>query len=134
RPGQKFRLTARESRGTGLSYRWDFSDGKTSTQRDVEHSFSEPGLHGVTLTVTDAFGRKDQDKLALRVYYEPQEVKARLTVSPEKGGDLDTVFVFSARESEGQDLVYDWDFGDGTTKQTGKNQPEVQHQYQEYGT
>ena len=41
---------------TGLSYRWDFGNGATSTEASPTYRYPEAGVHTVTLTVTDSGG------------------------------------------------------------------------------
>jgi hypothetical protein len=70
-PGEKLRpearLTASVTEGTppltvnftsagGGRTRWDFGDGAVSDEANPIHTFEQPGLHRVTLTVTDADG------------------------------------------------------------------------------
>jgi PKD repeat protein len=43
------------------SWRWDFGDGFTSTELNPLHAFSEVGTYLVTLTVTDAVFKSDND-------------------------------------------------------------------------
>ncbi len=43
-----------------LSYAWDFGSGGSDTGATPSHTFSEPGVHPVTLTVTDTDGQTDQ--------------------------------------------------------------------------
>ncbi|GAB4269490.1 MAG: hypothetical protein Kow0092_23570 [Deferrisomatales bacterium] len=45
--------------GEGLSYAWAFDDGSTARGARVEHTFARVGTYAVTLTVTDARGRRD---------------------------------------------------------------------------
>ena len=40
------------SKGTNLTYAWDFGDGNTSTNETVVYAFSQPGLYNVTLNVS----------------------------------------------------------------------------------
>ncbi|MCW4042019.1 MAG: PKD domain-containing protein, partial [Candidatus Bathyarchaeota archaeon] len=40
-------------------WRWDFGDGKQSTEADVTYTYSVPGTYSVTLTVEEADGDKD---------------------------------------------------------------------------
>lgn len=50
---------------TSISYdgvtqwRWDFGDGKQSTESDVTYTYSVPGTYSVTLTVEESDGDKD---------------------------------------------------------------------------
>ena len=39
-----------------LAWHWDFGDGNTSTDQNPTHTYTEPGLYTVTLTVTNAYG------------------------------------------------------------------------------
>nr|WP_269134576.1 PQQ-dependent sugar dehydrogenase [Spiractinospora alimapuensis] len=40
-----------------VSYEWDFGDGATSTEVNPTHTYTENGVHGATLTVTDGDGK-----------------------------------------------------------------------------
>ena len=44
------------STGDGLTYSWNFGDGGTSTQANPTHTFVNPNVYSVTLTVTNANG------------------------------------------------------------------------------
>jgi len=51
-------FTSSVSSGTGpYFYHWNFDDGTTSTMKDVNHTFENPGTYTVTLTVTDSSSR-----------------------------------------------------------------------------
>jgi PKD repeat protein len=43
-------------RSGGLSYRWDFGDGGSSTSENPTHSYRKAGTYNVKLTVTYAGG------------------------------------------------------------------------------
>lgn len=51
----------------GFTHTWDFGDGSTSSDEDPIHTFTEPGLYLVELTVTDAEGNEDTALRAVRV-------------------------------------------------------------------
>ena len=53
------------------SYLWDFGDGTTSTEADLEHIYTVPGTYEVTLTVTDAGGLTDTATLTITVSEDP---------------------------------------------------------------
>lgn len=42
------------------SYEWTFGDGNTSSESDPSHTFDEPGIYTVSLTVTDDDGETDE--------------------------------------------------------------------------
>ncbi len=44
------------STGDELTYYWDFGDGNTSTLRNPTHTFVNPNVYSVTLTVKNANG------------------------------------------------------------------------------
>jgi len=44
-----------------VSYLWNFDDGETSNKKIASHSYLEPGIYEVTLTVTDASCNIDTD-------------------------------------------------------------------------
>ncbi|CAM3145686.1 ThuA domain-containing protein [Saccharomonospora xinjiangensis] len=46
------------TRSGGVSYRWDFGDGGTSTEADPRHTYAEAGTYTATLVVTYADGEK----------------------------------------------------------------------------
>ncbi|MEY7972184.1 ThuA domain-containing protein [Saccharomonospora xinjiangensis] len=46
------------TRSGGVSYRWDFGDGSTSTEADPRHTYAEAGTYTATLMVTYADGEK----------------------------------------------------------------------------
>jgi PKD repeat protein len=50
-----------------FSWAWTFEDGAVSTAEAPEHAFSEPGLHRVAVTATDADGREASATLDVRV-------------------------------------------------------------------
>nr|MBC8191565.1 right-handed parallel beta-helix repeat-containing protein [FCB group bacterium] len=39
-----------------VSWAWDFGDGTSDTLQHPSHSYSEPGIYSVSLTITDGFG------------------------------------------------------------------------------
>jgi len=44
-------------KGSIESYRWDFGDGSTASGKTATHSFANPGVYNVTLTVRDSSGK-----------------------------------------------------------------------------
>lgn len=39
-----------------VSYNWEFGDGSTGTEKNLSHTYTEPGIYIATLTVKDAAG------------------------------------------------------------------------------
>ncbi len=53
------------------SYQWDFGDGASATGTEVSHTYTEPGRHQATLTVTDRQGQTDEAEVVVEV--DPNE-------------------------------------------------------------
>jgi PKD repeat protein len=49
---------------------WDFGDGGTSTATSPSHTFAQPGVYTVTLTVTKAQGLAQSKQSTVTVYQE----------------------------------------------------------------
>ncbi len=64
--GQSVTFDAGESSGDRLEYTWDFGHGTNASGERVSHEFT-PEEQTVTLTVENAFGKSDQDRLDLNL-------------------------------------------------------------------
>jgi len=42
-----------------VSWRWTFGDGATSDERNPVHTYADPGMYDISLTVTDNSGASD---------------------------------------------------------------------------
>ncbi len=101
-----------------LSYTWDFGDGTTGTGLNPNHTFTDPGVYTVTLTVDDGNGGTDMETINITVIDStPQPPTAVFTATPMTGDyPLDVLFDASGSSDPNADqLTYTWDFGDGTT-------------------
>jgi PKD repeat protein len=97
--------------GSVASWRWDFGDGKSSTEQNPTHTYWTAGVYNVILTVSNEYGQADIAKngyvtvvgdLTARFAADPATGKAPLTVRFED-------------RSLGGPTAWAWDFGDGTT-------------------
>jgi gliding motility-associated-like protein len=96
--------------GTITNWSWDFGDG---TQQDFSaapftHSYAEQGTYTVGLTVTDNNGCKDVFSLPTRI----------LITNPKADFKADSIYcpltpMQFTDLSTGNDLTYQWTFGDG---------------------
>lgn len=106
------------------SWVWDFGDGSTPdtlTQKPVQypHSYANMTSYPVTLTVTDQFGCTSDVTKTVSV----NVINASIVV-PQQEACLQKAFGFSSN-STGNNLTFDWSFGDGGTS----TDPAPQHTY-----
>ncbi len=125
--------------GNIVSYEWNFGDGTTSTEKTVEHTYTQQGNYTVTLTVTDDDGLQDTESTEIRVL-PPEGIdippiiilnvdypigQAPLSVTFDASNSYDP-------DSPEKELYYKWDFGDGTSTE-GEGEATVMHIFEEPG-
>ncbi|MBI1879051.1 MAG: PKD domain-containing protein [Chloroflexi bacterium] len=116
-----------------LSYQWDFGDGSpVANGVNVAHTYPDgPASYVVTLTVTDSDGSVGTDTAQITVNNvapTAQAVADQTTVTVGQVVNFDG----SGSTDPGADtLTYLWDFGDGTTDNSG---PIVSHAWTITGT
>jgi PKD repeat protein len=122
--------TSRDVDGSISAYRWDFGDRATGQGEQVRHTYAEPGLYTVRLTVTDDSGVGNASQFMeqiIRVNTPPEPI---ITL-PEMVNTSEVAFDASAsRDVDDQIISYTWDFGDGSTAEGVK----VTHVYPLPGT
>ncbi|MGC9342544.1 MAG: PKD domain-containing protein, partial [Bacteroidales bacterium] len=107
----------------GESYLWEFDDGTTSTEFEPYHSYEEPGIYQVKLTVTGE-GGVDYAFYEIEVFRLPEpdfQVAPELVMLPE-----DIIRVFNSTKYA---TSYLWEFGDGASS----DEHETSHKYTELG-
>jgi len=110
------------STGDISSWLWDFGDGATSTQQNPTHTYTDYGIHTVSLTVTGP-GGNDTKTAAVTVETPPPQPDppvADFVASP-TSGTAPLAVSFSDR-STGDVTSWEWDFdGDGVVDSTQQN-------------
>ncbi len=101
--------------GSIKAYQWTFGDGSSGSGQKVSHTYKEPGVYPVRLTVTDNSGsisESNSDSLTIIVNYPPVAAAGSDQIVSE------SVVTFNGSESKDQDgsiTAYFWEFGDGST-------------------
>ena len=120
--GETTTFTATVTGGTNIQYDWDFGDGMTGSGAVETHTYAAVGVYTATVTATNNFNSATATTL-VTVTDLPIEGLAAQNDSPTLLGGTTT---FTATITDGTNVVYTWDFGDGITM-TGQV---VEHVYQ----
>ena len=102
--------------GDELTYAWDYGDGGAGTGPRTTHVYAAGGTYTARVTVTDEGGLSASATVAVTVGNPPgnQAPTVQAGADPGSGTAPVTVrFTSSARDPEGQGLLYVWEFGDG---------------------
>jgi len=131
--GQTVVFDAQTSQGTIAEYRWDFGDGSTGTGETTTHEYDDVGTFVARLTLVDPAGRTAARSQSVAVGQSTAPV-ASFTFGPVPVVTNTTVH-FNATASApapGRTIAdYRWDFGDGSSAQSGV---QVAHAYTAPGT
>lgn len=124
--------------GDKLTYHWDFGDGSTpgwTAEYETSHIYISPGDYTVTLTV---FDDELMDKDTCKIHVSDSKVKNTPPVAnagPDQNVMVNNKVHFdgsSSYDPDGDNLVYQWTFGDGTA--TGwENSTTIYHTYSSAG-
>jgi len=111
--------------GSITDYSWNFGDGQmqdTGTTPTAQHTYTNPGAYTVTLTTTDDLNVSNTVSETI--------IAGPFTASPTvpAPGTAVTLTVPSLSGITGTITDYSWDFGDGTTQDTGTT-PSATHTY-----
>ncbi len=122
--------------GEIVSYEWDFdNDGQYDDAIGLKptSTFNQIGKYTVSLRVTDNNGEFATKDMEINVM-EPKEVVALITTEEGQTYFAGQAYTFDARNSVspfGSIEKYEWDFGDGTKKETLRT---VEHIFEKTGT
>ncbi|MFO7539789.1 MAG: PKD domain-containing protein [Chloroflexota bacterium] len=113
--GQATTFTASVSSGAVLTYVWDFGDGQAGTGEIISHTYSAPGVYTVTLTASNGVS----NEMATSVILVDEPITGLdVLINGVPGPALvatDQTVHFEGVNSDGSNLLYAWDFGDGST-------------------
>lgn len=100
------------SAGNITSYLWDFGDGITDTVQHPNHTYANPGLYSVSLTVSGPGGSDTLTRADYITVNEPPPVAGFFGAPLSGVAPLTVVFT---NTSTGAITGYLWEFGDGIT-------------------
>lgn len=121
-----FQAVATDADNDSLRYDWKVSDGARYSARSFQRVFLEPGTYTVDLTVSDGLESVTE---SLDVTIATREVTAATNnapvinitgVLPAESGTMNDLFKFylEASDADGDQLTYNWDFGNGALSST----------------
>jgi PKD repeat protein len=119
-----------------LKYHWDFGDDTPgSYAQNPTHVYLEPGTFTAKVTVTDGSGATASKSVAITVAPAPGNLAPTIldavSAPGESGDPLQVQFTVEAKDSNGDPITFEWDFDDGSAKQSGGK---VSHTYARAGT
>lgn len=93
------------------SWSWDFGDGTSSTERNPIHTYDDPGVYNVALTVTDANSCSDTEARSSFI----QVIGPKPGFSADvQSGDVPLEVTFTDETISGAPIIsWNWDLGDG---------------------
>ena len=98
-----------------LLYTWDFGDGTKAFGMHVTHSYSRPGMYGVSFTVTDDNNASGNGMINVTVR-EPEivwTIQNKWNFSTTIIGQDETLYFGASHELDDGSFLYHWYFGDG---------------------
>ena len=109
--------------GDIVSYEWDFGDGTTAVGDTVVHAYNSARSYQVELVVTDDEGESatcTDITIGIRVPLTPPVIEVcSLAIGNESSrAPLPVNFFAVARDLDGGQVEYAWDFGDGNSANT----------------
>jgi len=126
--------------GRIIFYRWNFGDGSSEILDKLpQHSYSDPGLYVVTLTVVDNDGRSAIRNTSVLISGQIYtDVPPDAMFQTPSTGTINTAVIFDAstsRDSDGTIVGYRWDFnGDGVNDTGWLTSPTITHVFSSRGS
>ncbi len=99
---------AEQTAGSSDIYYWDFGDGSTSTSLNPEHTYAEPGIYTVSLTVSDNAGLC-MDQSSQEIQIQQVECSANFIFFI----DSTTMNITLSEQVIGEYTSLLWELGDG---------------------
>lgn len=108
-----FTVQFSDSSANAVSWQWDFGDGNTSTLQNPQHTYQNPGMYSVRLTVFNTDGCPDA---LLKTNLVGITLPNALFSVSSTQGCIPFTTNFTDQSTSNEPIVtWLWDFGDGTT-------------------
>jgi len=117
-------MEASVTTGSGVTYQWSFGDGTTGNGAMVSHTYTTVGMYTISVTATNSLGNQTS-----QTFISVESPPTGLMVHHNSPVYLSQSTILSANVTSGNNVTYQWDFGDGTTG----NGAMVEHVYQQPG-
>ncbi len=123
--GNPTAFTATITSGTHVTYQWDFGNGSTGSGSTTSYTYPVAGNYTATVTATNS-----ASVLTATTFVRVDEPITGLSAANSSPTTLDQVTALTATVVTGNNITYQWDFGDGNT---GSGNP-ITHIYPFAGT
>ncbi|CAG0931221.1 Collagenase ColH [Thermoflexales bacterium] len=111
RVGNATHFTATTTGGSGIVYTWDFGDGNFGNGSNPSYTYGAIGTYTATVTATNSLNSQTASTVVIVI----DQPITDLTASNDSPTRLGSATHFTATLSNGTNVSYQWDFGDGAT-------------------
>lgn len=125
-----FTSLGNDSDGEIVSYQWDFDDGGTSNLQNSVHTFQNPGIFNVQLTIIDNDGAICKESITITIEENKPPIASVLASTYEGTIPLSVSFQDFSKDDDGSIVSYKWNFDDGTSSE----EINPVHIFDNYGT
>jgi PKD repeat protein len=127
--------TSSDEDGLISAYSWSVSNAVVASTPNATINFTTEGIYVVSLTVTDDFGATNTTSVSINVTPPDNILPLAILAVDKNFGVINDTFAFNvsgSRDPDGSIILYQLDFGDGTTTQF-VNPALVNHVYKSVG-
>lgn len=124
-------ISSQDTDGSIVSYNWNFGDSQTGTGVSPFHTYSTAGTYDVVLTVTDNLGGTGTINNSISVSQSTSNNPPIAAFTQTTSSLTVSVNGISSTDSDGQVVSWSWNFGDGTSSQSGSI---INHAFSNSGT
>jgi PKD repeat protein len=115
------------------SWKWDFGDGGTSTERTPVHTFTQVGVYQITLTVTDATSTSDNATTTATIVIPPVAAFNWTPLNP-TAYHRTTFNATTSYAPNGTIISYEWDWNNDGVYEEIQTTPLTTHVWAKAGS